>query len=130
MAAPYRPLDVEWEVVQAVEQLTGIDAGATSVPADLEDRLPFVLVQSQGGTVTDRVVDATRLSVDVWAGTTSEAMGAARTAFGAVMRLGDVSDVFRGDTAAYALPYAVQDEAHPSIARARFLVGVVTVSER
>lgn len=130
----YEPQDVEWLVAQAmaadVPASSGIEFGATVVPSDLESRLPFALVQAQGGTVTDRVVDAARLNVDVWAETPSAAMRAALVAFGACMRLSDRSDAFRGDTAVYARPYASPDEEHPTLARFRFLIGVTTITER
>lgn len=128
----YEPLDIEWEVAQAIaaDVPASFDVGATMVPADLENRLPFVLVQAQGGTVADRVIDAARLNVDVWGESPSAAMRAALAAFGACMRLSDRSDTFRGDTAVYARPYASPDDEHPTLARYRFLVGVTTVSER
>lgn len=130
----YVPQDTEWLVAQAIAgdmpEITGVNVGATMVPADLEDRLPFVLVQAQGGTVADRVIDNARLNVDTWAETPSEAMRAAHAAFGACMRLSDRSDVFRGATGVSARPYASPDEEHPTLARYRFLIVVTTITER
>lgn len=131
----YEPRDVAWDVAQAMAAdpdmvAAGIGVGATMVPYDLEDRLPFVVVQVLGGVVTDRVVDAARINIDTWAATPSEATRAALTAFGAAMRLSDRGDAFRGDTTVYARPYPITDDAHPTLAHVRALVGVTTVTER
>lgn len=128
--APYDPIDVEWAVAQAIEDETEMDVGATMVPADLEDRLPYVLVRSVGGSVADRVIDQARLAVDVWAESPAEAVRAANAAFGAAMRLGDYYDTFRGDTVVFARPYPIRDEDHPTLSHVRALVGVTTITER
>lgn len=123
--AQLEPVDVE-ELLRLDITTEACPVCAPPVPEDLGSTLPIAMVERDGGTRMNLVVDAHNATVSVWAATWAEAMAAANALAGAIARLpmtGGTTTQWRTADIT-GLPSNAPDPAHPTIPRVQLTAQV------
>lgn len=123
--AQLEPVDVE-ELLRIDLSTDGCPVCAPPVPDSLGESLPLAMVERDGGTRMNIVMDAHNVTVSTWAATWAEAMAAANALAGAIARLPMTEGTSTQWRAAdvTGLPSNAPDPAHPTIPRAQFTAQV------
>lgn len=123
--AQLEPVDVE-ELLRLDLTTDACHVCAQPVPEDLGSALPLAVVERDGGTRMNLVVDSHNVTVSVWAETWAEAMAAANALAGAIARLpmtdGTTTQWRTADLT--GLPSNAPDPAHPTIPRVQLTAQV------
>ena len=123
--AQLEPVDVE-ELLRLDLTSDACPVCAPPVPDDLGVALPIAMVERDGGTRMNPVMDAHDVTVSVWASTWAEAMAAANALAGAIARLpmtpGTTTQWRTADIT--GLPSNAPDPAHPTIPRVQLTAQV------
>lgn len=123
--AQLEPVDVE-ELLRLDLSTETCPVCAPPVPDDLGATLPVAMVERDGGTRMNLVVDSHNVTVSVWAKTWAEAMTAANALAGAIARL----PMIEGTTTQWrtaditGLPSNAPDPAHPTVPRVQLTAQV------
>lgn len=123
--AQLEPADVE-DALRIDLSTAACPVAAPPVPDDLGAELPFAMVERDGGTRMNIVMDSHNVTVSVWAPTWAEAMREANRIAGSVARLPmEPSAKTQWRTAGITgLPSNAPDPAHPTIPRVQFTASV------
>lgn len=119
------PVDAE-EALSSDLSIEACPVCPPPVPETLGDRLPWALVERDGGVRENPWVDSHNVTVSVWAGTWAEAMREADRLAGAIARLpatGGTSVQWRRADVT-GLPSAAPDALHPDIPRVQLTATV------
>lgn len=124
-AQPLEPVDVE-ELLSRDISTDACPAQPPPVPESLGGTLPLAMVERDGGTRLNAVVDSHNVTVSVWACTWADAMREANRIAGAIARLPmepGASTQWRTATITL-LPFNAPDSAHPTIPRVQLAASV------
>lgn len=123
--AQLEPVDVE-ELLRIDLTTEACPVCAPPVPDDLGATLPVAMVERDGGTRMNLVIDAHDVTVSVWGETWAEAMAAANALAGSIARLpmtdGTATQWRTADLT--GLPSNAPDPAHPTIPRVQLTAQV------
>lgn len=123
--AQLEPVDAE-DLLRIDLSTDDVAVCAPPAPDDLGAHLPIAMVQRDGGSRINRVMDQHNVTVSVWAETWADAMACANRLAGAVARLpmtGGTSTQWRTADVT-GLPSNAPDPAHPTIPRVQFTASV------
>lgn len=125
MAAALEPVDAE-DALRLDLSTDGCPVSAPPVPRDLGASLPVAVVQRDGGTRMNPVMDSHNVTVSVWAASWAEATREANRIAGALARLPSTpGTAVQWRTAEITqLPFAAPDPAHPNVPRVQFAASV------
>lgn len=127
MATPsLEPVDVE-ELLRRDLSTEACPVSAPPVPEGLGESLPCAMVQRDGGTRMNLVMDSHDVTVSVWAATWAQAMAEANRIAGSIARLpvsATASTQWRRADVT-GLPFYAPDAAHPTIPRVQLTAAVV-----
>lgn len=124
-AQPLEPVDAE-ELLSRDISTDACPAQPPPVPESLGSRLPLAMVERDGGTRLNPVIDSHNVTVSVWAATWADAMREANRIAGSIARLPETGGAsIQWRTADITLlPINAPDAAHPTIPRVQLAASV------
>lgn len=125
METALEPVDAE-HLLSLDLSTEGCPVSPPPVPATLGTSLPTAVVERDGGTRMNAVVDSHNVTVSVWGATWAEAMRAANAIAGAIARLPwtDGLSTHWRTAQLTLLPFNAPDPVHPNIPRVQLAATV------